>query len=312
MGACTRDTERCEYWQQGGSYFRPPCCTAHLKELLFFTRDLLTRHGIPHWLDWGALLGAVRGGELVPWDGDVDFGVLREDRERIVALAPEIERAGFLLDLSEDAYTWRIVLSPTNFLHVDLFHWRDDNGTLKMRWRACREDNWAFPRSFIENLQPVFLYGEAFLAPTPVDELLARYRYGDDYLVPQRGDEIDNRVRAYLPVRQFLARRIFAQRMQQNLDLLRQVLDANGFRDYECAFRRSDSLRAEIDDDAPDAQVAYARCEGPCLLEVLPALETAGFQVLRRPRAGEASPYRLVKEGASFDFLERAAVEQTA
>ncbi|MFP5277119.1 MAG: LicD family protein [Acidobacteriota bacterium] len=311
MSGCTRETLRCEFWQQGGSYLRPPCCTAHLKELLFFTRDLLTRHRILHWLDWGALLGAVRSGELVPWDGDVDFGVMREDRERIVALAPEIERAGFQLDLSEDAYTWRIVLSPTNFLHVDLFHWRDDNGTLKMRWRGCPEDNWAFPRSFIENLQPVQLYGEAFLAPAPVDELLSRYRYGDDYLVPRRTEEIDNRARAYLPVKQFLARRLFAQRMEANLDLLRHLLDANAFRDYDCTAHPGGSARVSIDDDSPDAELAYPPSAQKLFLELLPALESAGFQVLRRPQPGNSSPHRLVKEGASFDFLERVPADCT-
>ena len=310
MSGCTRDTERCEYWQQGGSYLRPPCCTAHLKELLFFTRDLLTRHHILHWLDWGALLGAVRGGELVPWEGDVDFGVMRQDRERIVALDPEIERAGFVLDLS-DPCTWRILFSPANFLHVDLFHWRDDHGTLKMRWHGCPEDNWAFPRAFIENLQPVRLYGEPFPAPAPVDEFLSAYRYGSDYLMPQRTEEIDNRARAYLPVRQFLARRIFAQRMQRTLDQLQQLLDASRLPSYGCTLRAAGPAPASADDDSPDAEFCYPASERALFLDLLPALQTAGFEVLRRPQPGSSSPYRLVKEGASFDFVERVPVEQT-
>lgn len=311
MSGCTRETLRCEFWQQGGSYLRPPCCTAHLKELLFFTRDLLTRHHILHWLDWGPLLGAVREGELIPWDGDVDFGVMREDRERIVALEPEIESAGFVLDMS-DPCTWRILLSRTNFLHADLFHWRDDNGTLKMRWHGCPEENWAFPRRFIENLQPVRLYGESFLAPAPADEFLAAHRYGGDYLVPQRTEELDNRARAYLPVKQFLARRIFEQRMHGNLDVLRQLLDANTFRDYDCALRAAGSAPASVDDDSPDAELSYPAADRARFLETLPALESAGFQVLRRPAAGEASPYRLVKDGASFDFVERVPAGQPA
>jgi hypothetical protein len=44
-----------------------------------FTHELLTKHGIVHWLDYGSLLGAVRGGELIPWDNDVDFGFLGSD-----------------------------------------------------------------------------------------------------------------------------------------------------------------------------------------------------------------------------------------
>ena len=39
------------------------------------TAAMLERAGIAHWLDAGALLGSVRGGELIPWDADVDFGI---------------------------------------------------------------------------------------------------------------------------------------------------------------------------------------------------------------------------------------------
>ena len=62
MTGCTRESQRCEFWTQGEEYLRPACCTQHLKDLLFYTHDLLRRHGIPHWLDFGAVLGAVRGG----------------------------------------------------------------------------------------------------------------------------------------------------------------------------------------------------------------------------------------------------------
>jgi phosphorylcholine metabolism protein LicD len=48
-------------------------------ETAVFTHELLTKHGIVHWLDYGSLLGAVRGGELIPWDNDVDFGFLGSD-----------------------------------------------------------------------------------------------------------------------------------------------------------------------------------------------------------------------------------------
>src|SRR5271170_5520609 len=95
---CTRDTARCEYWTWEEEYVRPECCTAHLKELLFFTEDLLAKHGISHWLDYGGLLGAVRHQQFIPWDSDVDFGVLLPDLETIRALGPEIASAGHALD----------------------------------------------------------------------------------------------------------------------------------------------------------------------------------------------------------------------
>ena len=83
---CTRETRRCEFWTWGKDYLRPECCTRHLKDLLSFTEDLLSRHGITHWIDYGSLLGAVRQGTFIPWDSDVDFGILKSDRERLRAL----------------------------------------------------------------------------------------------------------------------------------------------------------------------------------------------------------------------------------
>lgn len=303
MSGCTLQSQRCEFWAQGGAYVRPPCCTQHLKDLLFFTHDLLERHGIPHWLDFGALLGAARAGEFIPWDADVDFGVWIEDRERIRELEDEVVRAGHVLDMSEP-YVWRIVLSSTNTQHADLFPWRDDRGTLRMRWPGYPDDAWSFPRRFVDQARPVELYGRSFLAPGPADEFLAGYRYGRDYLVPRRFEDLEQRAKAVPSIRRFIAGRVFEERRKRSVQSLCQALDTTPLRGFYVWTMEAAFYRSSVVDDEADVAFEFAPAARELFVEALPRLEAAGFQLMRGSPAAEGA-YRLAKDGICFDFREQ-------
>ena len=188
---CTKRTKRCDFWNWGGGCIRPSCCTGHLVELTRFAHDLLTRHGVLHWLDYGALLGAVREGAFIPWDNDVDLGVLGREMGKLTDLAGEVKTAGYHLDGSDPFGVIRINYSKINEQHVDLIPWYESGDVLTttMRWEdewIGMGDNQSFPRAFIERLDDVLLYGERFPAPSPVDRFLAEHRYGCDYMRPGR------------------------------------------------------------------------------------------------------------------------------
>ncbi len=60
------------------------------------------RHGIPYFLAAGSMLGALRHEGFIPWDDDVDIGMLREDYERFLEVCErEIDGERFYLQTEE-------------------------------------------------------------------------------------------------------------------------------------------------------------------------------------------------------------------
>lgn len=317
---CTRETGRCEFWTWGPEYLRPDCCTRHLQALLFFTDELLTRHGITHWLDWGSLLGAVRHRAFIPWDSDVDWGVLKTDLEKIHALEPEIAQAGYRLD-TRDPYVWRINYSPVNTQHVDLYPWWEESGLLRLSWPTSSPDRWAFPLRYFTNLESVSLYDRAFPAPSPVHEFLAEHRYGPDYMTPQRPPPctVPDSARGTIEhtVRSFVAQRRQVARFQDNLDLLHDLLQATPLAERYwviggllIGWAREGRI---LPHDPRDADFGFWRQDHDRFLAAIPHLVRGGFQPLYRWVNNAVRPveYSFTKDGGKFEFFEHERLGST-
>lgn len=57
-------------------------------EILEAIDEVCARNGIDYWIDSGTVLGAVRHGGFIPWDDDIDIGMLRDDYEKFLSVAP--------------------------------------------------------------------------------------------------------------------------------------------------------------------------------------------------------------------------------
>lgn len=75
-------------------------------EVLAEIRRICEAHSIPFFADWGSLLGAVRHNGFIPWDDDLDVGMLRNDYTRFLDIAEK--------ELSPEFYVKSLYNNPNH------------------------------------------------------------------------------------------------------------------------------------------------------------------------------------------------------
>lgn len=60
-------------------------------------REICEKHGLRYYLGYGTLLGCIRHNGFIPWDDDIDVLMPREDYDRLILLANEIENSDWKL-----------------------------------------------------------------------------------------------------------------------------------------------------------------------------------------------------------------------
>lgn len=105
-------------------------CTKLLEEF-----DVLCKqNNIVYWLDCGTLLGAIRHKGFVPWDDDVDLGIMRDDLNKLIALTSNSDRYQITVTYDGYVYCKQVRFSYKNeaipcFLDLFIYDWATkDNG----------------------------------------------------------------------------------------------------------------------------------------------------------------------------------------
>ena len=145
-------------------------------ENLLILKSVFRDKGIPFWLMYGTLLGAIREGAFISYDHDTDLGVYETDMEKIYPALLEMKVAGFEIIRTTRGDAIVSVLRRNTYIDFYVMT-KFGNG-----WRYG--DHLEHRNYFTELIRIPFL-GTEFLAPgNPVEFLEDKY---GDWKTPRRG-----------------------------------------------------------------------------------------------------------------------------
>jgi len=97
-----------------------------IKWILERTHNVLSQNKIMYWIDGGTLLGAVRHGDIIPWDDDGDIIILEDNREKFLGTIGALRDVG--LDIFQFYGGYKIHKKGSVYPFVDVFvmKWMDN------------------------------------------------------------------------------------------------------------------------------------------------------------------------------------------
>lgn len=149
------------------------------KELLFSVQKLFNEKGIKLYLAYGTLLGAIREGDFIK--GDYDLDVYIKDEDSLFENLNYFDKNGLKLVRARPnlSYSFRYMGNEKCYIDVIIL------GPLKSIWGiyCCKIGNYVTAKRRIKNdTQIVFLGKKFYCADKPVE--LLRFWYGDTWNVP--------------------------------------------------------------------------------------------------------------------------------
>lgn len=161
-----------------------------MNKLIELSRDLhysLVKLNITHWLAYGSLWGAIRYRNPLPWDTDVDIGVLQDDIKSMSVLKEELMKKEMHLQYSYWGGFYRVTRGSAR-ADLMLFHsFNNRNGLMErvgieayvcfINYRKMH----TFPSRLVQGPLPKMLFAGAVM-PVPNGGLeIQKYHYPYDW-----------------------------------------------------------------------------------------------------------------------------------
>ena len=189
----------------------PPMDPAAAKQVLSEAKRILDGLGVVFFLRQGTVLGAVRDHAFIPWDDDIDMGIVIGlhgfVEESIGSLIDAFREAGYYTSLERTAsYVYTALMKQNT--KIDLYFLRMVDG------RVYHYPGLWPPVRFFTDLAEIEFLGEIYRVPNPPEEYLL-FKYGPNWRTPKRvgyeKDVLDNMRYAALPGRRSALRRFLTR-----------------------------------------------------------------------------------------------------
>jgi len=129
----------------------------------------LDENNINYWLLSGTLLGSVRHGNIIPWDDDIDIGILETDYNKLLLLKNELNKIGLNFNHNLTSFVEKIVYTDdsnsdrNSDIIIDIFIFIKEG------------DKYRFLKNVARNKWPNEWFYEDELFP------LKKYKFGNNY-----------------------------------------------------------------------------------------------------------------------------------
>ena len=155
------------------------------ERLLLEAKEILDGLGVKFFLRQGTCLGAVRGKAFIPWDDDLDLGVILGSNEfteeSIEPVLAEFRKSGYYVAQPESSNTVIYSSALKDNIRIDLLFHRVIDEQI-YHWPGV----W-FPVKLFHHLKEITFLGKTFSVPNPPEEYL-QIKYGPNWRTPKRLD----------------------------------------------------------------------------------------------------------------------------
>jgi hypothetical protein len=165
-----------------------PMDRAIARENMILFKQVMDEYHVEFCLFFGTLLGAVREGDFIPHDYDMDMIIMEASRARLAEAAPSLIKEGFEFVRCKDHGRFVTFIRKGEF--IDVYVAKEERRLFR---RLCwNVDFTLLSYGLLTEFMEFTFLGEQFLVPLRYEEALVEM-YGADWRVPKRNST------AYVP-----------------------------------------------------------------------------------------------------------------